>query len=562
MDHFVEQGSSGTKPSEQIEIKSQPTEDDEQSFGDGSFNYDMIEQRGGLKRGLRARQVQLIALAGAIGTGLFVGSGSALAVAGPAPLLTGYLILCIFVWSVMNQLAEMVTYLPLPGRATPYALCLRYTGNRSLAFAAGINIFYAQAIIAPAELSASSFLIGYWSDLNPAIWISILWVLLTALNFCAAKYFGEVEFWIASIKIITLTGLIIVGVVIFFGGGPAQHHVLGFHYWKDPGAFVEHLATGNTGKFLACWTSIIKSAFAFILSPELITCCAAEAKDPRINLPKATNRFIYRLMFFYVCGSLVIGVIVASNDPRLMGAVNAGVSTAAASPFVIGIQNAGIKVLNHIINAAILTSAISAGNSFIFSSSRALHSMALNGDVPSVIATCNRYGVPFYCVGFSSAICLLAFLTVSNTSTVAFTWLSNISTVSGFLSWIFIGVTYIRYRKAMKYHNLDARVTYRPPLQMVGAYACLIFFSVITLTNGYAVFFDFNASDFVAAYITLPIILVLYLGHAIWTKNWILFAPPEEIDCVSGLKEIEAEQAAYVAPVPRNFLERIWFWVC
>ncbi|TID26218.1 hypothetical protein CANINC_002807 [Pichia inconspicua] len=510
-----------------------PNDDDDAekiSFEDDSNVHE-------LKRGLNSRHVQFISLAGAIGTGLFVGSGAALSQCGPAALLIGYLVLCGFVWSIMNQLAEMVTYLPLPGKSTPFALCDRYTGNKSLAFAAGLNLFYAQALLTPAEISAAAFVIEYWSDLNPAIWISIFWASIVALNFCAVKVFGEIEFWIASIKILTIIGLIIVG------------------------SFVERLVPGNTGKFLACWTSIIKSAFAFILSPELITICAAEAEAPRINLPKAADRFIYRLFLFYICSVIVIGCIVAYNDPRLMSAINSGSESAAASPFVIGIQNAGIKVLNHIVNAAILTSAYSAGNSFLYASSRVLYSMSVKGDIPRIFSTVNRFGVPYYCVACSSAICLLAYLNVSDSSSQAFAWFSNISTVSGFLDWIFVSITYIRYRKAISYHKMDDRVTYRPPFQIFGAYACIFFFTLITLTNGYAVFFNFNGSDFVAAYITLPIILFLYVAHALWTKNYKMFAPPEQIDVFSGLEEIEEETRNYVPPVPRNFLEKIWFWI-
>lgn len=515
-----------------------------------------------LQRGLSSRHVQFISLAGAIGTGLFVGSGAALATSGPAGLLIGYLILCFFVWFVMNQLAEMVTYIPIPGRSTPYALCERFTGNKSMSFAAGLNLFYAQALLAPAEISAAAFVIQYWNtSINVAVWISIFWVTMVALNFCAVKVFGEIEFWIASIKILTLTGLIIVGFVIFFGGAPDSNGVLGFHFWKTPGAFNEYLVAGNTGKFLACWTAIIKSAFAFILSPELICICASEAEAPRINLPKAANRFVYRLFFFYIVSVIIIGCIVSYQDPRLMNAISSGAQGAGASPFVIGIQNAGIPVLNHIVNAAILSSAYSAGNSFLYSASRTLYSMSMTGDVPKIFSKVNRYGVPYVCVGTASAICLLAYLNVSNSSSAAFTWFSNISTVSGFIEWIFVAITYIRYRKALAFHGMDNRVTYRPKLQLFGAYANIFFFSLIALTNGYAVFFDFNGSDFVAAYVTLPIVFCLYVGHAIYTKNYRFFAPLEEIDVFSGLEEIEKEVEEYIPREPRNFLEKIWFWI-
>ncbi|OWB57035.1 hypothetical protein B5S28_g2958 [[Candida] boidinii] len=524
---------------------------------------DSGEEEYTVQRGLKSRHIQLIALGGAIGTGLFVGSGAALASAGPAGILTAYLIISFFVWTIMNQLGEMITYIPQAGKSTMYALCERYTGSKSLAFAAGLNLFYAQALIAPAEITAAAFVIQYWSDLNVAIWISIFWVSIVGLNFLAVKFFGEVEFWIASIKILCIIGLIIVGIVIFFGGAPDSHGVLGFHYWKHPGAFALHLDSShvNTARFLDVITGIIKSAFAFILSPELVTCCAAESKSPRINLPKATDRFIYRLIFFYICGVLVIGVIVAYNDPRLMNAIANGKSGAAASPFVIGIQNAGIKVLNHIVNACILTSAYSSGNSFIYASSRTLHSMAVTGQVPKIFAKCNKYGVPYISVAFTSAISLISYLNVSSSSSEVFTWLSNISTVSGFISWVIISFTYIRFRKAIDYHGMNDRIPYRPPLQVIGAWSSMIFFVIISLVNGYAVFFNWNTADFFAAYITIPIFFVLLFGHMLWKRKFLFCLPSEQIDVITGLDDAEKEEAEHEAPVPRNFIEKIWLFI-
>ncbi|KAG0682702.1 hypothetical protein C6P40_005273, partial [Pichia californica] len=228
-----------------------------------------------------------------------------------------------------------------------------------------------------------------------------------------------------------------------------------------------------------------------------------------------------------------IGVMVAYNDPTLLEAIADGKSGAAASPFVIGIKNFGIKVLDHIVNAAILTSAFSCGNSEFFSATRMLHSMAVKGQLPRIIGRTNRFGVPYVAVTITGLIALVAYLNVSNSSSIVFTWLTNISTVSGFISWIFIGICYLQFRKAIDYHNLNDRVPYRPPFQIAGAYFTIFFFSLVSLTNGYAVFFDFNASDFVAAYITLPIVFVLYVGHIVWYRNYKGFKPPSEIDCIT-----------------------------
>lgn len=504
-------------------------------------NYDGTKT----KRGLKTRHVQLIGLSGAIGTGLFVGSGAALATCGPGGLLVGYLILSVLIWGVMNQLTEIATLTPLHGEATLYGMSRRYV-SRSFSFTSGWNIFYGQAMIPPSEITACAFVIQYWSDANPAIWITIFLVASVAINILPVSFFGESEFYVAIIKILCITGLIILGIVIFFGGGPNQHGVLGFKYWDHPGAFTEHLASGNTGKFLACWTGILKAGFSFILSPELIISCSAEAEYPRRNLPKLCKRFIYRLAFFYVLGVLVIGVIVAYDDPNLMGAIASGASSAKASPFVIGMTNVGIHTLPHIVNACILTSAYSCGSSMVYGSSRGLHSLALQGDAPKIFSRTNRYGVPIYAVGVSCLFLPLAYLNCSLSAATVFSWLTNISTISGFISWIFVGVTYLLFRKVIDYNNLNERIPFRPPLQKVGAYTNIFAFCLLTLTNGYSVFISGNwdVSDFFTAYITVIIVVVLYVGSVIIRREWQLQIPIEQIkihDLIDIADEEEAE---------------------
>lgn len=208
-------------------------------------------------------------------------------------------------------------------------------------------------------------------------------LVILLLNIIAVSFFGEAEFWFASIKLITITGLVILAVVLFFGGGP-NHDRIGFRYWEpnNPGAFKPYLVGGSTGRFLAYWIAFVKAGFAFITSPELIALAAGETVAPRRNIPKAAKRYVWRLAIFYGLGSLAIGIIVPYNDPRLLSPD----SDASASPFVIGIARAGIRGLNHVINAAILTSAWSAGNAFLYSGSRILYSMSLTGQAPKIVS--------------------------------------------------------------------------------------------------------------------------------------------------------------------------------
>lgn len=514
--------------------------------------------RGGdTHRGLKSRHIQFLALGGAIGTGLFVGSGGILSLTGPAPLFMAYLSMMFVVYNVMNNLAEIVTYLPMKGITVPYFV-KRFV-DPSLAFAAGWNYWYAYAILVAAEATAGAILLDYWETPVPAAaWITIFLVVILFLNIVAVGVFGEAEFWFASIKFLTIMGLIILGFVIMLGGSPNGQGRIGFRYWNNPGAFKEYLVDGDTGKFLAYWTAFVRAGFAFITSPELIALAAGETVAPRRNIPKAASRFVWRLAIFYGFGSFIIGVIVPSDDERLLSAT----SNATASPFVIGIARAGIGGLNHVINAAILTSAWSAGNAFLFSGSRVLYGMALAGDAPKIFGKTNKSGVPYPAVLATWAVGLLAYLNVSSTGAQVFTWFSNISTISGFIAWIVVMVTYIRFRKALVFHGLLDTLPFKTPFQPYLVWIVLFIISLLTITNGFHVFFPSNwsVSSFLAAYITLPIFLVLYLGHKLWFRtSWAIKI--SQIDVMSGKREMDEECAKDEDPIPKNWLQKAWYWI-
>ncbi|KAK1829948.1 amino acid permease/ SLC12A domain-containing protein [Podospora conica] len=518
---------------------------------DGGITLDRDTQ---LKRGLKSRHIQFLALGGAIGTGLFVGAGSILHTVGPAPLWMAYMSMMAVVWVVMNNIAEMVTYLPMRGITLPY-FTERYVDS-SLAFAAGWNYWYAYSILVAAEATAGAILLDYWNTpVHPAVWITIILIVLLILNIVAVEVFGEAEFWFASIKLLTIMGLIILSVVLMLGGGPNRDR-LGFRYWNNPGAFKEYKATGSAGRFLAYWTAFVRAGFSFITSPELIGLAAGETVAPRRNLPKAARRFLARLAVFYGVSSLVLGCIVPSDDPRLLSPD----SNANASPWVIGIQRAGIGGLNHVINAAILTSAWSAGNAFLYSGSRVLYTMALTGQAPRFLARTSRHGVPYAAVLATWTFGCLAYLNVSQNGAQVFLWLMNLSTISGYIAWIVVMTTYLRFRKALDFRGLLHTLPFRTPFQPYATWVVLGVVSLLTLTNGFQTFAPWNYKDFLAAYITIPAFLVLYLGHKA-VKRTPFLKRVEDIDVITGKKEMDDLCDADVDRVPKNWLQRAWFWV-
>lgn len=497
-----------------------------------------------LKQGLQSRHVQLIALGGAIGTGLLVGTSSTLHTCGPAGLFISYIIISAVIYPIMCALGEMVCFLPGDGSDSAGStanLVTRYV-DPSLGFATGWNYFYCYVILVAAECTAASGVVEYWTTAVPkGVWITIFLCVVVILNFSAVKVYGESEFWFASIKILCIVGLIILSFILFWGGGP-NHDRLGFRYWQHPGAFAHHLTGGSLGNFTDIYTGIIKGAFAFILGPELVCMTSAECADQRRNIAKASRRFVWRLIFFYVLGTLAISVIVPYNDPTLVNALAQGKPGAGSSPFVIGIQNAGIKVLPHIINGCILTSAWSAANAFMFASTRSLLTMAQTGQAPKCLGRINKWGVPYVAVGVSFLCSCLAYLNVSSSTADVFNWFSNISTISGFLGWMCGCIAYLRFRKAIFYNGLYDRLPFKTWGQPYTVWFSLIVIGIITITNGYAIFIPkyWRVADFIAAYITLPIFLVLWFGHKLYTRTWgQWWLPVSEIDVTTGLVEIE-----------------------
>ncbi|GAB7350062.1 hypothetical protein MBLNU459_g0731t1 [Dothideomycetes sp. NU459] len=498
------------------------------------------DRYGGTQRGLKSRHAQMIALGGTIGTGLFVSSGQTLARGGPAFIVGSYVFMALLVWMIVSAITEIAAYLPTRG-SSMNLFGYRYV-SRSLGFALGWLYWYSLGILVPYEITAAGLVIDYWgSDVNIAVWISIMMVVIVALNALPVKFYGETEFWFASTKVVMMMGLLILSFILFWGGGPSRDR-LGFRYWKHPGAANTYLEEGNTGRFLALLSTWVLSAFPFTFAPELLVVTGGEMESPRRNLPIAARRYFWRLIIFYIGCVLSISVICPSDDARLTD----GGAGAGSSAFVVGIKNAGIPVLDSIINAGIIISAWSSGNSFLYLSARSLYSLALSGNAPSFFKACTKSGVPYRAVACSSLFAALAYLNCGTSGSVVFNWFVNLTNTSAFISWICCSIIYLRFRKALKAQGIsDSELPYHNTwFQPWGSYVAMVAFTVLTLINGFNVFWPANwsASSFLTAYVGIPIFLVIYFGHRIYAWNDAWAHDPATVDLTTGLDEVIAEE--------------------
>lgn len=338
------------------------------------LDRDFIQQHyGETKRGLSPRHVQLMAIGGSIGTGLFVGIGGYLSMSGPLSLVLGYLFWGVFfVWPCNLCVAEMCSYLPV--RGSIFELASRFV-DPALGFALGWTYFYAGVMLVCVEHSAVATVMSFWlPDVNPAAWVAMSMVICLIVNVAAVKYYGEAEFLMASLKVLLLFGLVFLTVVTMCGGNP-KHDAYGFRYWKDGKAMLSYYSPGALGRFLGWWKVVLYAGFT-VAGPDMIAIAAGEIQNPRRTIPRVARLVFWRLVGFYVIGVFAVGIIVSGDDPRLLKASGDGSVGSAASPWVIGIQNLGIHGLPSLINFLILTSAFSCGNAYLYSSSRTLYGLA------------------------------------------------------------------------------------------------------------------------------------------------------------------------------------------
>ena len=463
-----------------------------------------------LRRSLSSRHITLIAVGGAIGTGLFVGTGASIASAGPGGALLSYAVIGVAVYFIMSALGEMVTHRPVAGSFE------RYSGDYvepAMGFMVGWMYWYSCAMTIAVELVAASIIMKFWLPDSPsALWSGVFLVILLLLNAVSARVYGEAEFWFAGIKVLAIIVFLLVGVLMIVGimGGTSP----GFRNWTTGGA---PFVGGATGTFAI----LMVAGFSFI-GVESAAVAAGEAKDPRRTMPRAINSVFWRILLFYVGAIVIVATLIPYTDPNLLKAAEDNV---AASPFTLVLQRAGLAAAASVMNAIILTSVLSAGNSALFVASRLLHSMAHDGRAPRFLGRTSGRGVPLWGVVLTLAVSCLAFLSSTVGDSVVYTWLYNATGLSGFIVWAAICIAQIRFRAARRRQGLpDSDLQFRARWYPWGTWFALIVCIAVIIGQGVSLTLTdgFSVQGMLVAYIGLPVAAALWLGWKITRRSHVL----------------------------------------
>ncbi|KAG9206598.1 hypothetical protein G6514_003432 [Epicoccum nigrum] len=500
-----------------------------------------------LHRGLKSRHITMIAIGGAIGTGLIIGTGKALAQSGPASILIAYTSVGFLVYIVMTALGEMAAWIPHGSGFAGYAT--RFC-DPALGFALGWTYWCKYIITTPNQLTATALIIQEWvpsTKVNPGIWILIFLIIICGINYFGIKFFGELEFWLSSFKVVTIVGVILLSFILAVGGGPGD--ATGFKYYSKPGAFKPYIATGDAGKFYGFWSSLVNAVFAY-LGTELIGVTVGEAQNPRKTIPRAIKLTFYRILFFYCLSVFFLGMLVPYDSEQLAFASKARTG-AAASPFVVAIKIAGIKALPDILNACILIFTFSASNSDLYIASRTIYGLAEEGHAPKIFRWTDKRGVPVPALAISALFCCTAFMNAADDSKTVFGYFVNLTTIFGLLSWISLLVSHIWFVRARRAQGItNDQMAYVAPFGLWGSIIALFFCCLIALTKNFNVFTRgsygaFDYKNFVTGYLGIPVYLICIFGYKFFMKS--KGVKPHEADFYTGKDEIDREEEAFLA---------------
>ncbi|KAI9845902.1 MAG: Amino-acid permease inda1 [Sclerophora amabilis] len=495
----------------------------------------LADKNNQLNRSLKPRHLNMIAIGGSIGAGLFVGSGSALSDGGPAALVIDFIIIGIMMFNVVFALGELAIMYPISGGFYTYAT--RFI-DPSWGFAMGWNYVFQWAVVLPLELTVAGFTVEYWPvRISVGIWITVFLVAIVIINIFGVLGYGEEEFWTSILKLATIIIFIFTGIILVCGGGPSSgqfSEYWGARNWYDPGAF----ANGFKG---VC-TVFVTAAFAFS-GTELVGLAAAESATPGKSLPRAIKQVFWRITLFYIVSLTIVGMLVRYDDERLLGANPYG--NVQASPFVIVAKDAGLIGLDSFINVVILISVLSIGNSAVYGGSRTLTALAEQGFAPKIFAYVDRAGRPLVSTITIIAFGLLAYVNLDAKGPDVFDWLLALSGLAALFTWGSICLAHIRFRHAWSYHGHTVdEIPFHAAFGVWGSWAGLILVILVLIAQFYTAVWPIggevnDAEGFFKSYLAAPVVLFFWLCGYLWKRTgWLRTS---QIDVDTGRRHISPE---------------------
>ncbi|EEB07829.1 amino acid permease [Schizosaccharomyces japonicus yFS275] len=476
-----------------------------------------------LQRKLKSRHIRMIAIGSTIGFGFWVGCGNSLSKGGAAAVLINYVILGSVVLTTMFSLGELAANYPVPGS---YLTLAGQFIDQSWSFAIHWNFIFGSLVSTPVEIITACMCMTYWTSLNSGVWVTVFIVLFIFINIFGVRGYGEIEFILCGIKVISIIVFIIIGIVIDCGGVTTDNRgYIGMRIFQS-NAFT-HGFRGFCAVFL-------HAAYSYSGS-ESIGFTAAETENPAKRFPKAVKHTVYRIVLFYVIGMFVLSLLVSGKDPRLFDH-----SKNMISPFILALKDAGFKALPSIFNAAILISILSAANSNIYTGSRAIHSAAVNGFAPKWFAYVDRAGRPLVALSMLILFCGLAYLCETETNYSIFSWLMAVYGLGTLFSWGTISLVHVRLRLAMKTQSVSIkRLSYASPFGIYGSYYSLLWTLLMVTAQLYVAIvptFDKpNITHFFRHYLSMPVIILLILIHKLCTRSpWLKL---KDIDLLLGFND-------------------------
>ncbi|MFD9053477.1 amino acid permease [Streptomyces zaomyceticus] len=412
----------------------------------------------GYERGLNSRQVQMIAIGGAIGVGLFLGAGANIEKAGPSLILM-YAVAGVIVFFIMRALGELLLYRPVSGSFAEYA---REFLGPFWGFVTGWTYWLLWVVTGMAELTAAAIYVNYWFPAVPQ-WLTALGflILLFVANLISVKLFGEIEFWFSMVKVTALIGMIVIGLgVLTFGFSAAGDTATASNLWAHDGFFPKGI-----GSSLMTLQGVM---FAY-LAVELVGVTAGESENPEKTLPKAINTLPLRIVLFYVGALSVILMVVKWTK------FEAGVS-----PFVAAFAEIGIPAGAAIVNFVVLTAALSSCNSGMYSTGRMLRDLAANAEAPGFLGRLSSSKTPAIGISLSAALMGIGVILNYVVPEKAFGYVTSVATAAGIWTWMMILVSHIRYRREVVAGRLPAS-SFPAPGGVASSWIAFAFLLMVTV---------------------------------------------------------------------------------